>query len=167
MKHILGKLCILILFVYALQAQSTLAIFTLKANKKEAVVKEAIYITVTKPDIATLVDAKESPQTKHWISVESIENFFSWIVIFVAGFFSAKLLEKLQRKKLKTKRFEDIQKASTPQQLIVLLLGKYKHCNLDDCVVMLEKLEYEKSATESFASIKKRVLSKLASSTLS
>jgi hypothetical protein len=118
-------------------------------------------ITVKKIPTATLLDKEEYPQTKSFIDFTSFKQFFTYCLIFFLGFLTAKITQNHKIKKQKQKRFQDIKESSTPKELIIVLLNKYKEQNIDSLIKRLENLEYKGKG--SFKAIKKAILRQIGS----
>ncbi|MFK5937049.1 MAG: hypothetical protein QM497_01520 [Sulfurimonas sp.] len=121
--------------------------YTLKAEKK--------HIKVTQIETASLLDDKEYPQTKE-IDFEFYKNILIAILIFIGGFVTAKISNKISYTK-KDAKFQDIKDALSAQALILLLLQKYKNKDIKKFVDALELLEY-KNGKLSLLEIKTQIL---------
>ena len=108
-------------------------------------------------DPKTLLDKKDFPLTKRFFSAEKIKTYFTYIMIFIFGFLSAKLLDINFKKDRKKDSFTDIKESKTPQQLILILLNHYKERDSKNFVEQLEKIAYKKSP-QSFSEVKKEIL---------
>ena len=118
-------------------------------------------ITVTAIDTKTLLDTKEAPVSKELINIAQIKQLFIYVLIFISGFVSAKLGESHLFRKKKEKRLHDIQQASSPKELILLLINKYANKDISRYIKDLEALEYHKNPSLSFNDIKKIILQDL------
>jgi len=127
--------------------------YTLKTAKQA--------INVTNIDAKTLLDTEEAPSSKEFINIETIKQFFIYILIFSAGFVSAKLGENKLFGRKKEKRQDDIRNTSSAKELILLLLNKYSHRDISKYIKDLETLEYQKNTSLSFNEIKKSILKNL------
>lgn len=127
--------------------------YTLKTPKYDIVVNAI--------DTKTLLDTKEAPSSKEFINSTAIKQFFIYTLIFIAGYISAKLGESTLFGRKKEKRLDDIRTASSPKELILLLLNKYATSDISRYIKDLETLEYQKETTLSFNKIKKSILENL------
>lgn len=108
---------------------------------------------------STLVDNEDYPEEDY--NFDKIKSFFIYLTLFVAGFMSAKLLPKSFQIKRKEQKYDDIRDAKTPNELLLLLLDRYRTHQLKESVNDLESLLYKNSNKKSFATIKKEILEAL------
>jgi len=113
-------------------------------------------IKVSAIDPSTLLDNKESPATKSY-DFAALKDIGIAVLIFLAGFTSAKIAPSLSFKRVKKQAFWDIKECKTPKELILVLLQNYKTPLVEKHIKELELLEYKKSE-RSFQSIKMDVL---------
>ncbi len=113
-------------------------------------------IKVSAIDPSTLLDNKESPETKSY-DFTALRDIGIAVLIFLAGFTSAKIAPSLSFKRVKKQAFWDIKESKTPKKLILVLLQNYKTPIVEKYIKELELLEYKKSE-RSFQSIKTDVL---------
>ncbi|WP_345992046.1 hypothetical protein [Sulfurimonas sp. HSL-1716] len=153
-------------FSYALIAQKDFVIpaLTLKAysptkNKYYTLSTQAYPIKITSINPDTLVDDKDFPKENGY-DLSTLKNIFIAIIIFLAGFITARLSSEFKFKKVTKKhRFRDIKDAKSPKELIIVLLQNYKNRDIQEYINELERLEY-KSSQRSFNAIKEEILKK-------
>ncbi len=149
-------------YIYALSAKENFTIPALEI-KAYSPTKHLYYtlqtvqkkIHVKKIDTKTLLDKVEYPK-KEQLDLAYYKNTFIAIIIFFAGFLTAKLSENINYKR-KAKPFEDIRNAKSAQVLSLLLLNKYKNKEIREFIDMLEMLEYKKTSL-SLGSIKSQII---------
>ncbi len=150
-------------YSYALSCKNnfTIPAFEIKAyspkQKKYYTLKAQNYdIKVSSIDPKTLVDKKEFPLSKSF-DFENLKNISIALLIFLAGFTSAKIAPTLSFKRVNKQKFHDIKESKTPKELILVLLQNYKTPIAEKYIKELELLEYKKS-DRSFQKIKLDVL---------
>ena len=150
-------------YTYALTSQQnfTVPAVALKAYspklKKYYTLKSPSYtIKVSGIDPSTLLDKKEFPADKTY-NFESLKNIGIALLIFLAGFTTAKIGPSLTFKRAKKQKFQDIKESKTPKELILILLQNYKNRSVNKYINELELLEYKKSSKD-FQQIKSDVL---------
>ena len=155
-------------FTYALSAKDDFTIAPLQL-KVFSPSKQRVYtltapsysIQVTQIDPLSLLDAKNAPQGgTQWFSIENFKDFFIYALLFVSGFLTAKFSEFEFKKEKREKKFQDIKATKKPQELLMLLLSKYRTFYVEDVVEALEKLQYGESS-KNFTQIKSELLKKL------
>ena len=125
--------------------------------KKYYTLKSPSYtIKVSGIDPSTLLDKKEFPADKTY-NFESLKNIGIALLIFLAGFTTAKIGPSLTFKRTKKQKFQDIKESKTPKELILILLQNYKNRSVNKYINELELLEYKKSSKD-FQQIKSDVL---------
>ena len=125
--------------------------YTLRASKKD--------IKVEKIDVEKLLDKKTFPKSEKANFSDYVDIIIA-ILIFISGFVTAKLSEKINLKRKEAGKFDAIKEASSPQALILLLIQKYNQENVKECIDILEKVAY-KGDNMRLEEIKKRIIKKL------
>lgn len=150
-------------YSYALSCKNnfTIPAFEIKAyspkqNKYYTLKAQSYDIKVSSIDPKTLVDNKEFPPSKSY-DFENLKNISIALLIFLAGFTSAKIAPSLNFIRVKKQNFQDIKECKTPKELILVLLQNYKTPMAKKYISELELLEYKKSE-QSFQKIKSDVL---------
>jgi hypothetical protein len=150
-------------YTYALTSKNNFTIpsIELKAyspkKQKYYTLKSPSYtIKVSSIDPSTLVDKKEFPADKTY-NFESLKNILIALLIFLAGFTTAKIGPSLTFKRIKKQKFQDIKESKTPKELILILLQNYKNRSVNKYINELELLEYKKSS-KNFQQIKSDIL---------
>ncbi len=154
-------------YTYALSAKHNfsiaplhLKVFSPTKNQVYSLNTPAYAIHVTQIDPLSLLDNKNSPQVSHWFSGENFKDFFIYTLLFVSGFLTAKFTEIEFKSVKKEQKFQDIKATTKPQELIMLLLSKYRQMYIEDVVEELEELQYGTSS-KNFTQIKSELLKKL------
>jgi hypothetical protein len=114
-------------------------------------------INVSKLDTSTLIDNDDFPKQKDYF--EPLKKFFIYIVIFLAGFLSARFIPTKKGKK--KEKFLDIKDAQNAKELLYILMHSYPQHNLKDFSKKLEEIVYAKADKSEFIKIKKEILIKL------
>ncbi len=114
-------------------------------------------ITVTKLDSSTLVDKEDFPKQKDYFKY--IKEFFIYLLIFIAGYMSAKFIPTNTKKK--KEKFEDIKSAKNAKELLYILMHNYSQHNIETFTKRLEEIAYYKSNSDDFVKIKREILIKL------
>ena len=148
-------------FNYAIIAPKN---FTIPATKIECFspAKNRFYTLTTKPhtiDVqalpkSELLDKEEYPKQENY-SKEST-NFFIYLLIFIAGYISAKINIKIPF--IEKHRYKDIQKSNNPKDLLYTLMHSYADRGLEHYYAPLEDMAYGKKGKKSFAKIKREIL---------
>jgi len=154
-------------YIYAITAKSD---FTVPAVSLEAYSpnRDKYYTLRTKPymikvkkiDTATLIDKIDAPSTKSFINFEEMKEFFIYVMLFLSGFFTAKLSQKSFFNKEKKRGFEDIQNTKTLKELLMLLVLHYQGRGLDEYISKIEA-DANDGHPLNLKKIKKEILSKL------
>jgi len=113
-------------------------------------------VHVNPANTETLLDRDEYPSEPFFY--EKVQNFFLYVLIFLAGFISAKILHR-EKKKDKKSAFEDIYNTTDAKELLFLLTNKYQ--NQKEFYPLHHKLEdivYNKKSTYKFQQIKKEIV---------
>jgi len=152
------------LYTYALSSTDNfevpalhLVAYSFSKHKKYVLVTPPYKIQVKKIDPKTLLDTKDAPKITYFFSMKTIKTYFTYIMLFLFGFISAKVLDMNFKKGKKRDKLKDIKEAQTPQQLILILLNKYRGEESKYFIKELEKIAYKQSSL-SFSKIKKEIL---------
>jgi hypothetical protein len=150
-------------YSYALRSKKNFTIpaieikaYSPKQNKYYTLKSQSYDIKVSSIDPKTLVDNKEFPLSKSY-DFENFKDIGIALLIFLAGFVSAKIAPRLSFKRVKKQKFQDIKESKTPKELIIVLLQNYKSPITETYIKELELLEYKKSQ-RSFQKIKSDLL---------
>jgi len=150
-------------YSYALRSKNNFTIpaievkaYSPKQNKYYTLKSQSYDIKVSSIDPKTLVDNKEFPPSKSY-DFENLKDIGIALLIFLAGFVSAKIAPSLNFKRVKKQKFQDIKESKTPKELIIILLQNYKSSISEKYIKELELLEYKKSE-RSFQKIKSDLL---------
>jgi len=150
-------------YSYALRSKNNFTIpaieikaYSPKQNKYYTLKSQSYDIKVSSIDPKTLVDNKEFPPSKSY-DFKNLKDIGIALLIFLAGFVSAKIAPSLNFKRVKKQKFQDIKESKTPKELIIVLLQNYKSSISEKYIKELELLEYKKSE-RSFQKIKSDLL---------
>lgn len=154
-------------FSYALVAKKDFKIpsieikaYSPKKGKYYTIKTDSYNIKVSAIDPSTLIDDQNFPQEKSY-DFTALKDLFIAMLIFVAGFITARLTTNVKFKKsVKKQMFKDIREAKTPKELVFVLLQNYKDYEIKSYINDLELLEYKKS-DKTFKGIKEEVLKKI------
>ncbi len=153
-------------YMYALSSKNGFAIPAIQLtayspkNKKYYTLKTPSYkVKVNTIDPATLLDTKEFPQNST-LQLSDFKEFFIGIVLFLAGFISAKFSPKWSFKRQKKSKFTDIKETATAKELILVLMQNYPPALVKESIEALEGVAY-KNSEQNFAKIKRELLKKL------
>jgi len=153
-------------YTYALSSRQNFSIPSLTLEAYSPTKK--LYYTLKTPsytikvktiDAKKLLDAKEAPLSHTFFSFEFLWKIFTYIFVFIMGFFSAKLAPA----GLYKKHFDplaDIKNTKTPKKLLTILLTRYNSSVTSPYIHKLEKMIYEKK-TKNWKILKKEILKKL------
>jgi hypothetical protein len=154
-------------YIYALTSKEdfkvpalTLEVYSPTKERYYTLHTKAYTIKVKKIDTATLIDKTNAPRTEEFINIETVKKFFIYTLLFLSGFFAAKLSEKSFRKRDKKEKFEDIKNAKSPKELLILLIMHYQNKGVDEDIFKLENALNAKKSLN-LNTIKKEILSKL------
>ena len=125
--------------------------YKLSASKKD--------IKVEKIDEETLLNKETFPKNEK-ADFSNYVDILIGIIIFISGFITAKLSEKINLKRKEEGKFDAIKEASSAQALILLLIQKYNQENVKECIDILEKVAY-RGDNMRLDEIKKRIITKL------
>ncbi|WP_428738952.1 hypothetical protein [Sulfurimonas sp.] len=150
-------------FNYALISQNDITIpsreikcFSPSKQKYYSLHTQKFNISVQQADKSELLDDEEYPKTE--LHFEKLFDWLIYMVIFLSGFISAKLLPK--RVKKAKRQFEDIKDAKTPHKLLLLLLDKYNPALPKEFIDQLELLMKTDDAKQ-FDKLKQKILEQL------
>jgi len=119
---------------------------------------KAYPITVRKIDPNTLLDDKEVPKAEEFDIVWIMDTVMG-MVIFIAGFVTAKLSENLSRKWFtREKKFEDIKNSHDAKSLLAVMVRSYNTRTMQPYIDDLEAIVYAKQNSRDFKKIKKNIL---------
>ncbi len=136
-------------FIYSLSATKDFTIPPVTLQLYSPLTKE--YYTLNAPEYnikvkkiakSVLLDKEEYPHPHSVINIEKSKEFLIFILVFLAGFVTAKLSDNALFTQKKKKIFDDIQQSNSPKELVILLLNRYKNRDIDKYIEALEKLEY-------------------------
>ena len=154
-------------YIYAMSAKSDFIIpelelkaysptqekyYTLKSPK------QTIHVNAIKT--AKLLDNEEYPIQDRAIDIESIKNYFIYLMIFLSGYITAKIQIPLLRKRRESKEYNLFKQASTPKALLFTIITLDKEHIFTKEVQLLEDILY-KNIEHNFKSIKKKLLKKV------
>jgi hypothetical protein len=150
-------------YSYALSSTNSFTIpavelkaYSPKSDKYYTLKAPSYSVSVKNIDPATLIDQKEFPQTKA-VDFSWLQKFATAILIFIAGFATAKLAPNINFKRVKKERFDDIKKAKDAKEMILILMQNYSSYDVKKSIDELENLEYKKEG-KSFKEIKTELL---------
>ena len=154
-------------YIYALSAKKSFTVPSITLHAYSPSQERYYTLSVPKQEIKVLpidtkklLENKEYPTRKHF-DITPYKNAFVAILLFIAGFITAKLSDKIEFTKKKV-LFEDIKKAQTPQALILILLQKYHTKNINKFIDILEQIQYDKDNTKTtLKEIKESIIKEL------
>lgn len=153
-------------FDYALIADKDFSIeekeikcYSTKSHSYYTLKTKPYNIKVDKLDKSTLIDNENYPDETY--NFENIKQFFIYMLIFITGFMSAKLLPTSFKRISKKEKFSDIKETKTPKELLLLLMNDYRSYKLDSTYADLETLLYKDKSEKSFKTIKKELFEAL------
>ena len=154
-------------YIYALIAKDnftipaiTLQVYSPTKNKYYTLKTKSYTIKVKKIDTTKLIDKTQFPQTNSFINMQTVKEFFIYTLLFISGFLTAKLTEKLSSKTKKIEKFEDIKNAKSAKELLIILIMRYQKSGLDEYITTLDASVNEKHPLQ-LNRLKKEILSKL------
>lgn len=116
---------------------------------------QAYNIEVTPRDKALLLDKEEYPKGEN--SFAAISRYALYIVLFLSGFITAKILPSKIPFSHKSEQFKEIQKAKTAKELLRVLLKSENRTLFKEQIESLEAILYQ-SETEDLKQIKESAL---------
>jgi hypothetical protein len=150
-------------YMYALSSKKSFIIpqvglkaYSPKEKKYYTLKTSSNKINVSAIDPSTLVDKKESPLSRDF-HIQDFKDIAIAILIFLAGFVTAKIAPTIHFKREKKQKYSDIKNASSAKELILILMQNYGDKNFEKYIDELELLQYKKS-TKSLKEIKQEVL---------
>ncbi|MBA1438528.1 MAG: BatD family protein [Epsilonproteobacteria bacterium] len=154
-------------FIYALSSKKSFTIpeislkaFSPKTGKYYHLTAPKHHIAVKQIDTTLLLDPKESPTTKHFVSIKSLKQYLIYIAIFISGFISAKLTTLHLQPKQKSKEYKQIQTAQEAKQLLMHLINYQLEQTFSAEIKQLEEMVYH-DKKGNFGKIKKTILKRL------
>ncbi|WP_151899830.1 BatD family protein [Sulfurimonas hydrogeniphila] len=154
-------------YIYALSASDNftipsfaLEVYSPRKNSYYTLHTKAYKVKVKKTNPALLLDKTNAPQNQAWINFAQIKTFFIYTLIFLAGFFTAKISQKSFFTKKQKEEFADIKRAIDAKELLLLLIMNYQNRGLDEDIAKLEADIHEKHPLN-LGKIKKEILKKL------
>jgi hypothetical protein len=149
-------------FTYAITSKKdfkipsvSLKAYSLKNHNYYTLFAPGYDIHVKPTDSSTLIDKEDIPIYEK-IDFEFYKNIFIGIILFLAGFMSAKLSESIHFSK-KESPFRDITDAQTPQALLLVLLHHYRNKEIKEYLQIIEEIQ-RKEGKMSLQKLKKKIL---------
>jgi len=141
----------------------TISLYSPTKNRYYKLQPPSYTIRVTPIKPSTILDTTTIPQPqKELISFDLIEKLLTAIVIFLSGYFTAKIQKKHSFKIKKTeKKYKDIQQARTPKELLFILLHNYQEKKLTIFIQKLEIYSYTKKSKKGFENLKTELIKAL------
>jgi len=151
-------------FTYAITSKKSFSIapvalkaYSLKHHNYYTLTTQGYNIDVKTIDLTKLVDREDSPLYTT-IDFALYKNILIGIILFLAGFISAKLSQNLHFNK-KESPFQDILDAKTPQALLLILLNRYSNRETQKYIDTIEKMQRKQgSSNMSLEKLKKKIL---------
>jgi hypothetical protein len=142
---------------FSIKAQ-TIRCFLPKEKRYYTLKTKAYNVTVTPLPKEEILDSEEYPKVDYFY--EKVQSFFIYLLIFAAGYMSAKIAPK--RKKEKREAFLDLKKANNAKEMLALLTNKYAtYKQLYPFHKELEDLLYSDKKRGEFSTIKSALLKRL------
>lgn len=142
---------------------AVLRVYNYKTDTYEEKSTQEEKISITKLNIQDMLDDKEAPLTT--IEYKKYLSYFYNLLIFIAGFLVAKLLEYLPRKISKKEHCcQEVLQAKTPKEILQVAMKLNKYGNLDKEIGELEEIVYKNRPSKELSSLKKSLLKKLKAS---
>jgi len=152
-------------FKYALVSNKSFQIpskeircFNPKNNKYYTLKSESYFIQVTPVDKGSLVDNENYPKKSDNSSF--LEEYLIYLVIFISGFISAKIMPNKIKFLKKEDKYDDIIKSNSAKDLLTILLNRYETKLFSQEIGQLEEIIYHKKR-DNFKKIKKSILKTL------
>ena len=140
-----------------------LRIYNYKTNRYDEKSTQEEKISITKLNIEDMLDDEEAPTTT--LEYKKYLIYFYNLLIFIAGFLVAKLLEYLPKKSTKKEHCcKDLLLAKTAKEILLIAMKFNKNGNLDQEIRELEEIIYKDRASKELSSLKKSLLKKIESS---
>ena len=140
----------------------TVTLKTYNYKDKEFInrVSKAKKIEVRKLKIADLVDDENFPNTE--VDYKKYINYFQSLLLFLAGFLVAKVLEYLPKKSSKREENrEHIKNSKTAKELLIRATPYLLKVDIKEEIKDLEELIYNKNTQNSFTLLKKKIINKI------
>ena len=142
---------------------ATLRVYNYKTTNYEDKRTSEEKISITKLNIQDMLDDEESPDTT--LEYKKYLSYFYNLLIFIAGFLVAKLLEYLPKKSPKKEHCcKEVYQAKTAKEILLVSIKFNKNRNLDKEIGELEEMVYKNKPSKELSSIKKSLLKKIESS---
>jgi hypothetical protein len=139
--------------------QKKILCFSPKQKQYYTLNTKAYKVKVNALNPQEILDTKESPKTG--FLYEQFTNTFLYLLIFIAGYFSAKIPLPILKKK-KNQSYLDIKDAKSPKELLFILSNNYLHYKELEAVRQeLEIMIYHKGKRRSLKKIKEEILQKV------
>jgi len=126
--------------------------YTLKTKEYKIAIKEL--------PKSELLDKEEYPKKEDYS--EGFKNFMVYLLIFIAGYITAKI--DLPLRLQNRSKYKDIKESSSAKELLYTLMHSYSDKKLEHFYNPLEDIVYKKSSKKSFSKIKREILKTLQSS---
>lgn len=136
----------------------TIKCYSPKHNRYYTIKTKAYSIKVKQVDKSRLVDKDEFP--KQVSDYSNIVTYLSYILIFISGFVTAKILPQEYNILKRSSEFQDIKNSSSAKELLNILMRNYDVKLLKDEINDLENIVY-KNSTIALNAVKKRIYNKL------
>jgi len=121
---------------------------------------KAYKIHVTPMDATEILDSNEAPSEPFFY--EKVADFFLYLLIFAAGYFTAKISYKKEKKELDKEPFSALKEAKNAKEMLFLLTNRYAEIKaLYPFHKELEELVYKNKQSKNFTKIKKAILEKI------
>ena len=105
-----------------------------------------------------LIDKRDFPKSTSSYT-ESMKHFFIYLLIFIAGYISAKV--KLPLPKRATQNYKDIKESKDAKELLYIIMHTYQDKELERFYAPLEDIVYDTKSAKDFQKIKKEIIKKL------
>jgi hypothetical protein len=140
--------------------QQKILCFSPKQKRYYTLTTKAYKIKVNTINPEEILDTKESPEQTNIIDKRFIDIFL-YLLIFLAGYFSAKIPLPVFKKKI-APLYADINNTKTPKELLFILSNNYLHYQeLEKIRQELETIVYHKKKSRPLKKIKEEVLEKI------
>jgi hypothetical protein len=102
-----------------------------------------------------LIDKRDFPKPTSSYT-ENMKHFFIYLLIFIAGYITAKV--KLPLPKRATQNYKDIKESKDAKELLYILMHTYQDKKLERFYAPLEDIVYNKKSAKDFKKIKKEIV---------
>ena len=131
-----------------------------KSKRYTTLKTKSLNITINKLDVKNLLDDKEVPSSE--FKYDKYIEYLYDILIFIAGFLFAKLLEIVPKKSLKKESSSNkVQEAKTAQELLKAAMEFREKVSLESEILRLEEIVYAKEPSQKLGSIKANIMKKI------